>query len=505
MKINLTGGNTPSRSVIASSQRTLNLYAEATDKTTEEPAPVTHYPTPGLTLLGTTPNGKSIRGLYRASNGDLYCAAGFDVYYISPTWVFNLVGTMNIAALNPVKFTDNGTSVCLCDGTLVNGYSINMSTRSGLTPLLNPTAGDLLTASSTGWLGSTFLDFTDTYIIANYPGTPTYYISNSEDVIFDPLQFNAKSANPDFLVAAIVQHRVIWLIGTVTTEVHYNTGGGGGITLSSGGTTTPNSNTFPFELMPGVAIDWGCVAPYSIAKAETAVFWLAQNQNGQVVALRGFGYTISRISTHAVEFEWSQYPTVADCIAYAYMQNGHSFWVMNFPTADKTWVFDLAMAQWHERCYLDMSGNEHRQRADCHAHAYNTHVVNDWETGNLYNLDLNAYTDNGQGIKRLIGFPRQIDAENDRRILFKSFIAEMDTGETLIPGTPLVTLRWSDDKGHTWNAGRLQSMGKTGQFNTVMKYMRLGMSRNRVFQLEWTANSFCALQAAFLDVTTAGS
>jgi hypothetical protein len=505
MKISLTGGDYQSRSVLASCQRRLNMYSEAVSKLQNEPVELVHYPTPGLTLLATTPNGYPIRGLYKASNGDLYCAANFDIYYIDKTWKFQFIGSLTkTTTLNPVKFADNGKHVILCDGTTVNGYSIDMIAKNQLHPLYDPSASDEFTSSSTGWLGSNFVDFSDTYLIANYIGTPTFYISNSEDVIFDPLQFGAKSAYADPLVGAVVTHRVIWLIGQLSTEVWYNSGGGSGISLTSGSTTTANSNNFPFEIMPGVSIDWGSAATYSIAKAEENIFWLAQNLNGDKVVLKGNGYNVQRISNHAIENVLSNYGDVSDCVGYCYMQQGHSFYVMNFPNADATWVFDLSSNMWHERCWLDNNGDEHMQRSTQHAFAYNKNVVNDWQNGNLYSLDLNAYTDNGQIIKRVVGFPRQVDMESDVRVVYKHLILEMDSGEDLIAtDTPQFTLRWSDDKGKTWNNGLVQPLGTAGQYSALIKFTRLGVSRNRVFQVEWTSNGFVAISGAFVEVLKA--
>lgn len=494
MKISLTGADSQARSTLASSQRTLNLYAEATDPKQTEPGEVTHYLTPGIVKIGQTPNGKSLRCIYRATNGDLYGVAGFDVYYINPSFAFNLIGTMNTTSvLNPVKMADNGTSVIVADGS-TNGYAITMSTRSGLAPLLDPTKGDLETPSSTGWLGSNYVDFSDGFFIANSPNTPTFYISNAQDTIFDPLQFGAKTSNADVLQAAIVQHRVVWLIGILSTEVWYDSGGTGG------------ANNFPFEIMPAVAIDWGCAAQYSIAKAETQIFWLGQNLNGEVVVLKGSGYNVQRISTHAIEHQFASYSTVSDAVGYCYMQEGHSFYCLNFPSADVTWVYDLSMGQWHQRCWMDSNGFEHRQRQYLHAFAYDKNIVNDWENGNLYEMDLNAFTDNGQPIKRLIRFPRQVDNEDDHRVLYQNLTLEMDVGESLNPADmPMITLRWSNDKGKTWGNGMIQNFGKTGDFNRVLKFNRLGLARNRNFEVEWAADCFTALQGAYLTITKANN
>jgi hypothetical protein len=496
MKINLTSGDSQPRSVLASCQRRLNVYAEAIDPKTGEPVQLIHYPTPGLRKITAMPNGKPARCLYRASNGDLYAVSDFDVYYIDPKLNFKKIGSfLSTDTLHPIKMTDNGVDLIFCDGTPVNGYAINLKSRSELKPLFNPAASDDLTDSSTGWLGSTHVDFSDGFFIANFIGTPSFYISNAQNTIFDALQFAGKTSYPDSIVAAIVQHRVIWLLGEVSSEVWYNTGGG----------STPGNN-FPFELMPGVAIDYGCKAPYSIAKAETSIFFLGQTQYGLPVVLRGHGYSVSRVSTHPLEHILSGYADVSDCIAYTYMVEGHSFYVMNFPSANATWTLDLSTDQWHQRAWIDIDGEEHRHRGQHHAFAYGMNIVSDWQNGNLYELDTNSFTDDGNPIKRVVGFPRQIDLENAHRVLFRNFIAEFDVGESRVPNdNPLVILSWSDDKGKTWSNGLHQPIGKMGNFNHVMNWHRLGLSRNRVFRLEWQCNAMTALVGAFVEVGKANS
>jgi hypothetical protein len=90
---------------------------------------------------------------------------------------------------------------------------------------------------------------------------------------------------------------------------------------------------------------------------------------------------------------------------FTYQQLGHTFYVLIFPTADATWVFDIGEGLWHERTWIDDSGFEHRIRANDCAAAYGIIVVGDWETGALYQWDLTVYNDNGQPIVRRRGWP----------------------------------------------------------------------------------------------------
>jgi len=95
---------------------------------------------------------------------------------------------------------------------------------------------------------------------------------------------------------------------------------------------------------------------------------------------------------------------------------------------------------------------------------------------------------------------------DDHRQIFQNFIAELATGETTKPlaNTDMV-LKWSDDKGRTYSNGMVQSLGGMGQYAKFVKWQRLGVSRNRVFRLEWTTDAMVAIQGAFVNVIPAAS
>lgn len=69
----------------------------------------------------------------------------------------------------------------------------------------------------------------------------------------------------------------------------------------------------------------------------------------------------------------------------------------------------------------------------------------------------------------------------------------------------LISLRWSDDRGHSWSSPVTQSMGNPGEYRTSVQYQRLGMARDRVFEISWSTPFKTALQGAWIDVTPAQS
>lgn len=309
-------------------------------------------------------------------------------------------------------------------------------------------------------------------------------------IAFDPLAFATKSGTGDLIQTLTVIRNEVWLLGQLTTEVWYDSG----------------EADFPFSRLPGVFIEKGCAAPYSVVKNGEVLYWVSQDRNGSYQIVMGENYQIQKISTNAIDNTLASYTTVADAIGYCYQQEGHPFAVFTFPTANATWVYDINHDLWHQRAYVDEEGVLNRHRGQCGVFVYGTNVVGDFEDGKLYKFDLNNYTDNGTEIVRVRRFPHS--TKELKRVSHTYFIADMETGTNtgaLTGGDepPKVFLSWSDDRGLTYGTPVGQSIGNAGQTNTILKWSRLGMSRDRVYQLQWSFPLKTGLQGAFLETEAA--
>jgi len=442
-RLALSGGAYEARSVIASAQKCLNLYAESLptgNKYTgstgiEEPAQFAYYPTPGLRKLSTLPQ-NGVRAIRQATTGGIYAVAGSGVYRIDPsTWAGTLLGSITSGHRTPVSMQDNGLQMAIVDGSPY-GWSIDL-TNDTFAAISDPTGM---------FSGADVVQYLDTYLLFNKPRTPQFYSSDSLSLKFDPLWFANKQSFSDLLVTLAVAKREIWLLGDRTTEVWYNSG----------------KPDFTFEEQPGTFVDHGTCAKYSAAVHDNSVFWLSKDRQGRGNVVQGAGYLTKRISTHAIEQEMAGYETLSDAIGFCYMMAGHAFYVLTFPKADRTWVYDIVTGLWHEWCWIDSNGDEHRHRANCCYPCNDTIVVGDWQSGNLYALDRDVYTDDGQPIKRVRAFPHLLNDGN--RVFYRQFVADIDTGtgggevieQTLIrttftapDGTPLENYTNDADVG-TW-------------------------------------------------------
>jgi hypothetical protein len=472
MRVPLTSGAYAAKSIIANAQRCVNLYAEANPQ--DAPAPFTYYPTPGLTLISTPPVAGESRGIYTATNGKRYEVVGANVYYVDASNTYASIGTLQSLS-GPVSMVDNGTSVFVVDGS-TTGFTIDL-TSNKMTQCTDP-----------AFYGADKVDYVDGYFVFNQPGTQHFYISLFNDIAFDPLDIASKSTYADNLVTHAVMHREIWLFGELTTEVWYNTG----------------ASDFTFGRMPGVFIEHGCAAKHSVAKIDLALFWLSKDLQGQGIVFAGKNYSAERISTHAIEQEFSTYDRIDDAIGFSYLQGGHAFYMLSFPAANKTWCFDTATGQWHQRGYLEVDGSFSRHRANCHSSNAGRNLVGDYQTGAVYALDPSSYTDNGNAIVRVRSFPH-ISGADGNRVLFRQFIADMEVGNGLPGDTapPEVRLRWSDDRGASWGNAVTASLGKVGEYLTSIQFQRLGYARDRVFELSWSVPVKTALNGAWVDVSRA--
>ena len=502
----LLGGAYVARSPLANAQRCVNLFPEQNPK--DSPVPVTHYQRPGLRAVSRPPASGRGRGIWRASNGLGCCVVGQDFYIIDEKWNFVSKGTLQVTGSNICSFVDNGIQGLLVDGSPV-GYTVQVNDFSGeFSPLVD----------STGiFTGADRVDYMDTFIVWNVPGTNQFGSTLSNEISFSATYLAAKTTYPDLLQSVIVNRHELILVGQVKSEVWYDAG----LAL------------FPFSELPGAYFEHGTCAKYSVAAQDINVFWLGQNSQGQGIVFMARGYDCRRVSNYALEFALRKIKQIFgpealnDAVGWFYQTDGHTFYVLTFPTGDQTWALDLTSMEWHQLAWMDSQGGLHRHRGISSALINNTIVCQDWETGAIYQIDPGYYFDdvvenNPSLISFIRGFPHLVEGEvslgienlnrpvpsTGKRLLHKSFMLNMECGEAPLDvnGNPgMVTLRWSDDRGKSFQSTVLASGGAPGEYNTFPLWRGMGIARDRVYEVEYSFAGEAALLGAWVEIDTLGS
>jgi hypothetical protein len=460
MKTPILGSTYVARSVNAADARMVNLFPEIVPEAGKEPAFLNRAP--GLNFLQTVGFGP-IRGLWAFSSSDstAFVVSGTQLYKINTSYVATLIGS--VSGTGPVSMADNGTQLFIA----CNGPSF----------IYNNTTNAFGQITDPDFPGAVTVTYLDGYFVFNEPNSQKMWVTAILDgTSIDPLEFVSTEGSPDGLVAVISNFREVWAFGTNSIEVWSDTG----------------ALDFPLERIPGAFNELGCAAPYSIAKMDNSLFWLGRDRRGQGIVYRANGYAGQRVSTHAVEWQIQQYSDLSDAIGYTYQQDGHSFYVLIFPTADTTWVYDASTQAWHERAGW-VNGSFTRHRSNCQMAFNNKVVVGDFENGNIYLFDLEDYSDNGQIQKWLRSWRALPTGQNNlKRTAQHSLQLDIESGVGLNLGQgsdPEVMLRWSDDGGHTYSNEHWAKIGKIGEYYKRVFWRRLGMTlklRDRVYELSGT-------------------
>jgi len=478
MKTPILGSSYVARSINAADNRMVNLFPEIIPEGGKEPGFLNRAP--GLKFQQTIGTGP-IRALWahQTNGSDFYVVSGTEFYKVTgltatPTKLGDVSGT------GPVSIADNGTQIFLaCNGP---SYIYNEVTN----VFAQITDPDFPGAVTVGYL--------DGYFVFNEPNSQKVWVTQLLDgTSVDPLDFASAEGSPDGLVAVNVDHREAWLFGTDSIEVWYDAG----------------QTDFPLTRIQGAFNEIGCVAAFSIAKLDNGLFWLGTDARGQGIVYRANGYTGVRVSTHAIEYAIAQYGNISDAIAYTYQQEGHAFYVLTFPSGNATWVYDVATQAWHERAgWNTATGQFTRHRSNCQCNFGGNTVVGDYESGNIYTLDLNVYADNG-GIQKWLRSWRALPTgqNNLKRTAQHSLQLDCESGTGLITGQgsdPEIMLRFSDDGGHTWSNEHLSKMGKIGEYYRRVFWRRLGMTlklRDRVYEVSMTDPVKTAIMGAELLIS----
>lgn len=454
MKFPFVGGSYRTRSSFVDASETINLYPEISNKSGTSKAIAALYGTPGLKLWKNFAGG-AVRGMHRFTSTLSVIIVGTNVYTVTNLGVSTQVGTIDTNT-TPANMDDNGTVIMIVTGKF--GYFLNMTTL-----ILTPIVGDTFTGADT-------VQFIDGYFCFNKPSTGEFQITGLYSTNIDALDFATAEGSPDNLLSVLVDHREIWLFGEVTTEVWFNTG----------------STDFPFARIEGAFIEQGTAAKFSPVKMDNTVYWLGADKLGQAIVQKAVGYTPQRVSTHALEFAIASYPRIDDAIGYAYQQEGHNFYMLSFPSANVTWCYDSATEEWHKRAWrnpADASLNRHRSQN--HMAFAGMNLVGDWQNGNVYQLDLNTYTDNGDILPAIRVTP--YNYADGRWMFFSRIYIDMEVGVGLPDNSdPSIMLDWSDDGGNTYGNEIIASAGQLGNRRLRQTFNRLGKSQMRVWKVTMT-------------------
>jgi len=456
------GVSDKTQSLSANPEETINWYYESQPQHAKNTAAL--YPTPGFTVWTTiTPTiAQGGRALF-TENDRTFAVIG---NYYGELSIVPTAGVLSntFTLRTPVSYDANQAQI------VTNGSNANQAMiSSGTNGYLHDLATNAVTQELTG--DCVMVGMLDGYFIALDPLTSTFRISALNDgTVWDPTQFVSRSSAPDNWVAMAVVPPDIWFIGSKTGDVWYDAG------------------TFPMPLAPrtGISYKFGIVASFTLKASGASLFWLSRNDDGGGIVVRTRGYSPTPISDAAVETAIASYERdflITDAEAMIYQEEGHTFYVLHFPSVPQTWVYDIEENKWAKRSYWNPNTmKDELWRARVHTYAFGKHLTGDFTTNNICDMSVVTGTEaDGSAIRRTRIAPGIFDQKQQIPIRNMEIFLQSGLGLNTGQGSdPQVLFSTSDDGGNTWGNERSVYAGKIGQFKRRLRMWRMGVPRDRV-------------------------
>lgn len=335
--------------------------------------------------------------------------------------------------------------------------------------------------------------YQDGYGIYPKQNTNRFYISEIDDFSkINALDYAHANVYSDNIVAAISIHDELYLIGETSTEIWYDTG----------------KADFPFERKINVVLNYGCEAPFSVLSASNnIIFMLARNYDGGRIIVRIVNYNIDIISTEPINQELRTYDRVDDAFAFTIERNGHIFYLITFPTANRTWAYDMTIGVWHEwrslqeRDFPFASQKDlGRFRGNCHTVFEGQDVIGDSLSGKIFILKENSNADYDRPIvcertTQHLAVENQYTSINSLQIDVENATTDLYSSDS----DPQLLLQVSRDGGKSWGNEMWRPIGKVGKYKNRALWYRLGTARVFTFRIRSTNSVYRVLLGAIID------
>lgn len=456
--IPLIGPTYTNRSLPVSAQVTRNFYVEFNSQAQEI---VSFNPFPGLKLFST---GSGIaRGLGRLDDV-LYSVTDTNLYSVSNLGTQTLIGTIE------------GTERCNLEEDQV---------------------GNLITATGVGkpysYDGTTLTQGTDVDLPSAH--TVTYinrrmvYDGVGGDVAFadlsDPLVVNSANviiaeSKPDDMKAVFAYKQQVYCFGSNSIQPMYNSGTG-----------NP-----PYTFILNATQEVGLDAIHSISSNNKFAYFLGSDQ----IVYQLSGLAINPIGNPAIGQEIAKYSKTDDAYGVCFTLDNQNFYLLSFPTGNQTWLFNEEAGLWTTLAF-GTDGSQHL--ISDYQFIYNKHLVSDRRNGNIYELDFDTFTDNGETIQHrrdTIAINGKTFGRAGAKVFMDRLGIEIETGTSLVTAESQIIMQYSDDNGRTWSSERFQNIGAQGEFHHKLDWFGMGDFYTRMFRFTMSDDIKWVLISADADL-----
>lgn len=438
--IPLIGPTYTNRSLPVSAQVTRNFYVEFNPLAQEI---VSFNPFPGLKPFSTGTGFN--RGMGRLDEV-LYTVSANNLVKVSSTGVQTVIGAIE------------GNDRCSLDedqvGNLVIATGVGKPFQYDGTTLTQGTDVDLPNASTVTYINRR--------MVYDGVGGDIAFSDLSDPLVVNSANVIIAEAKPDDMKAVFAYKQQVYGFGANSIQPLYNSGVG-----------NP-----PYTFVLNATQEIGIDAIHSIASNEKFAYYLGSD----LIVYQLSGLTSNPIGNPAIGQAISKYSGTDDAFGVTFTLDNQNFYLLSFPTGNETWLFNEAAGIWTNLAF-GTDGSQHL--ISDHQFIYNKHLVADRRNGNIYELDFDTFTDNGD----LIQHQRDTIAINGKtfgragaKVFMDRIGIEIETGTSLVSAESQIIMTYSDDNGRTFSSERFLPIGAQGEFTHKLDWFGLGDFYTRMFR-----------------------
>lgn len=232
--------------------------------------------------------------------------------------------------------------------------------------------------------------------------------------------------------------------------------------------------------------DLGCKSPDSVAEINGNIVFLGASSRGERSVWATNGSAPVRISTNAIEREIENVD-LYNSYGFGFVDNGHSFYMLTIPSIRKTYCYDFATKQWHNRSTRLSNGKDVEWWARYAVSSNGQIGIAGRGVNKFVVLDKSKFDDyRGEPIiKRRTAPILTSDFSpfiiNDLQLMWNTGTTK-DANNSMGAKDPVVMLEVSRDGGNTFDSEMWATGGKIGQYNHRSIWYGIGMGTMFVFR-----------------------
>jgi Phage stabilisation protein len=452
-------------------------------------------PQPQVTVIPTVPPGGFSQEFATADQADILAS----LQYVVDGIANNQFLTLNQTQINAISSIYTDWSATAPYGTTLPGVvtvpapalqntviamqAINYLQTTGLlttTQDLIDSNGQIQMVTGFAPNGASTLTIHNQKVLCAVPNTPFWYASNVGDAGnggWNPLSAGDMETYSDQPLAVDQCYGYAVAFGAQSMEWYQDVG----------------NQPFPYVIVPGAAYQIGLPAVFSRANFMGNIVFLGRYKTGQmhVMETNGTGLPVI-ISTPDIDQIINNFPNgqYQDAIASTDDFNGHPVFILTFPSAKRTFLYDGVTEIWSE---LQSSTMEYqRHLVTLRATLNNGTLGSDYESGNVYFIDPNNYTDNGFIIPRVWVSKHVRNNGNLFEVEYLEVVMDVGNGsqKTSLPvpftACPKIELFVSTDGGKIYRKPRAMEIGEVGRYRTKVFWRSLGQGYDFIFKFRCT-------------------